>query len=191
MVVHKKGGKWRVCVDYTDLNEACPKDSFPLPCIDQIVDATTGHGILSFLDAFSRYHQIPMHPPHVEKTAFITPHGLYWYNVMLFSLKNVGATYQRMVTKIFRPLIGKSMEVYIDDMVVKSKECPDHTRNLQETFKLLRRHNMKLNLLKCTFGVNSGKFLSFMVMQRRIEANPIKLKAIMNSQTPASRKGVQ
>ena len=71
--VLKKGGKWQVCVDYTDLNEACPKDSFPLPRIDQIVDASAGHGILSFLDTFSSYHRIPMHPPDAEKTAFITP----------------------------------------------------------------------------------------------------------------------
>ena len=173
VAVLKKGGKWRVCIDYTDLNEACPKDSFPLPHIDQIVDAIIGHGILSFLDAFSRYHQIPMHPSDVEKMAFIAPHRLYYYNVMSFGLKNAGATYQRMVTKIFRLLIGKSMEVYIDDMLNKSKDCPDHTRHLQEVFKLLRKYSMKLNHLKCAFGVRSRKFPGFMVMQRRIEANPI------------------
>ena len=94
VVVPKKGNKWRVCVDYTDLNDACPKDSFPLPRIDQIVDASVGHGMLSFLDAFSGYHQIPMHPPDAEKTSFITPHGIYYYNAMLFGLKNAGATYQ-------------------------------------------------------------------------------------------------
>ena len=94
VMVPKKGGKWRVCVDYIYLNKACPKDSFPLPRIDQIVDATTGHVILSFLDAFSGYHQIPMHPPDVEKTTFITPHGLYYYNVMLFGLKNAGVTFK-------------------------------------------------------------------------------------------------
>ena len=191
VVVPKKGGKWLICVDYTDLNEACPKDSFPLPRIDQIMDATVGRGILLFLDAFSGYHQIPIHLSDEEKTTFITPHGLYCYNVMSFGLKNAGATYQRMVTRIFQPLIGKSMEVYIDDMLVKSKECPDHTRHLQETFELLRRHNMKLNLLKCEFEVNSGKFLGFVVTQRGIEANPIQLKTIMNSQTPTSRKGIQ
>ena len=191
VVVTKKGGKWRICVDYIDLNEACPKDSFPLPCIDQIVDATARHGILSFLDSFSGYQQIPMHPPDEEKTTFITPYGLYYYNVMPFGLKNAGATYQRMVTRIFLPLIGKPMEVYIDDMFVKSKECLDHTRHLQETFELLRRHNMKLNPFKCAFGVSSVKFMGFMVTQRGIEANPIQLKAIMDSQTPTSRKGVQ
>ena len=130
MVVPNKGGKWRVCVDYTDLNDACPKDSFPLPRIDQIVDASSGHGILSILDAFSGYHQIPMYPPDAEKTTFITPHGLFCYNVMSFRLKNVGATYQRLVTKLFRPLLGKTIEVYIDDMLVKSKEHQDHTTHI-------------------------------------------------------------
>ena len=101
VVVPKKGGKWRVCVDYMDLNEACPKDSFPLLNIDQIFDALAGHRILSFLDTFSGYHQIPMHLPDVEKTVFITPRGLYYYNVMPFGLKSVGATYQRLVAKIF------------------------------------------------------------------------------------------
>ena len=80
-------------ITYTDLNEACPKDSFPLPRIDQIVDATTRHGIMSFLDAFSGYHQIPIHQPNVEKKTFITPYGLYCYNVMPFGLKNAGVTY--------------------------------------------------------------------------------------------------
>ena len=163
VVLPKKGGNWRVCVDYIDLNEACLKDSFPLPRIDQIVDAIARHGILSFLDVFSGYHHIPMHPSKVEKTTFITPHGLYYYNVMPFGMKNTRVTYQRMVTNIFRPLIGKSMEVYIDDMLVKSKERPDHTRHLQETFELLRRHSMKLNPLKCVFDVSSCKFMGFMI----------------------------
>ena len=131
LVVPKKCGKWRVCVDYTDLNEACLKDNFPIPQIDHIVDALAGHGMLSFLDAFLGYHQIPMHPPNTEKTTFITPHGMFCYHVMPFGLKNVGTTYQRLVTKMFRPLLRKTMEVYIDDMLVKSKERPDHAGHLQ------------------------------------------------------------
>ena len=130
VVVPKKGDKWRVCVDYTDLNEACPKDNFPFPRINQIVVVSTGHGMLSFLDALSGYHQIPMHPSDAEKTSFITSHGLFCYNVMLFGLKNVGATYQRLVTKMFRPLLGKTKEVYIDDMLVKSKERLNHAEHL-------------------------------------------------------------
>ncbi|RVX19372.1 Transposon Ty3-I Gag-Pol polyprotein [Vitis vinifera] len=106
VMVPKKGGKWRVCVDYTNLNDACPKDSFPLPRIDQIVDVTSGHEVLSFLDAFFGYHQIPMAPDDEEKTSFITPHGLCCYRVMPFGLKNARATYQRLMTKIFKPLIS-------------------------------------------------------------------------------------
>ena len=165
-------------MDYTDLNDACPKDSFPLPRIDQIVDASAGHGILSFLDTFLGYHQIPMHPPDAEKTSFIKPYGLYCYNVMPFGLKNVGATNQRLVTKMFRPLLGSTMEVYIDDMLVKSKQRQDHVTHLQHVFDLLREYGMNLNPLKCASGVSAGKFLGFMVTQRGIEANPQQLKAI-------------
>ena len=163
VVVPKKGGKWRVCVDYTDLNDAYPKDSFLLPRIDQIVNASSGHGMLSFLDAFSGYHQIPMYSPNAEKTAFITPHGLFCYNVMPFGLKNAEATYQRLVTKMFRPLLDKTMEVYIDDMLVKSKKRLDHTTHLQEAFDLLRAYDMKLNPLKFAFEVSTSQFLGFMV----------------------------
>ena len=99
-----------------------------------------------------------MHPPNAKKTAFITPHGSYCYYVMPFGLKNVGDTYYRLVTKIFRPLMEKIMEVYIDDMLVKSKEHFDHMQPLQETFKLLDTHDMKLNPLKCAFEVSTGKF---------------------------------
>ena len=92
VVVPKKGGKWRVCVDYTSLNDPCPKDNFLLPRIDQIVDASSGHGMLSFLVAFSGYHQILMYPSNAEKIVFITPHGLFCYNVMSFRLKNAEVT---------------------------------------------------------------------------------------------------
>ena len=191
VVVPKKGNKWRVCVDYTDLNDACPKDNFPLPRIDQIVDASTEHRMLSFLDAFSGYHQIPMHPPDAKKTSFITPNGLYCYNVMPFGLKNAGATYQRLVTKMFRPLLGSTMEVYIDDMLVKSKQRLNHAAHIQHTFDLLREYGMKLNPLKCAFKVRAGRFLGFMATQRGIEANPAQLKAILQSPAPSSKKGIK
>ena len=105
-------------------------DSFPLSHIDQIVDFAAEHEILSFLDAFSGYHQIPMHSPDAEKMIFITSHGLYCYNVMPFGLKNAGATYQRLVTEIFQPLLGNTMEAYINDMLVKSRELFDHIQHL-------------------------------------------------------------
>ena len=191
VVVPKKEVKWRVCVDYTNLNNACPKDSFPLPRIDQIVDSIAGQGMLSFLDAFSRYHQIPMGPADKEKTAFIMPHGLYCYKVMPFELKNASATYQRLMTKIFKPLVGSTVEVYIDDIVVKSKTRGEHALHLQEVFHLLRKYGMKLNPSKCTFGVSVGKFLGFMVSQRGIEVSPDQVKAVMETPPPRSKKELQ
>ena len=126
VVVKKKTGKWRVCVDFTDLNKACPKDPFPIPQIDQLVDATVGHPWMSFLDAFQGYHQMPLALDDQEKTAFVTFVGNYHYKVMPFGLKNAESTYQRMMTKMFEPQLGRSIEVYIDDMVVKSKVVSEH-----------------------------------------------------------------
>ena len=152
-----------MCVDFTDLNKACPKDSYPLPRIDQPVDSTTGHQLLSFIDAFSGYNQIKMDEADKEKTSFITSQGLFCYKVMPFSLKNAGATYQRLVNYMFRPQIGRNVKVYVDDMLVKSLDEERHLDDLQETFDTLRRHQMKLNPNKCVFGVSLGKFLGFMV----------------------------
>ena len=191
VMVKKANGKWRMCVDFTDLNKACPKDSFPLPSIDRLVDATAGHKILSFMDAFSGYNQIVMNPADQEKTAFITEEGLYCYQVMPFGLKNAGATYQRLVNRIFKNKIGKTMEVYVDDMLVKSPTMEQHLRDLEETFSDLRRYKMKLNPDKCAFGVEAGKFLGFMVSHRGIEANPEKVQAILTMPSPTSVKDIQ
>ncbi|XP_016652662.1 PREDICTED: RNA-directed DNA polymerase homolog [Prunus mume] len=120
VMVWKAKGGWRMCQDYTDLNKACPKDSFPLSRIDQLIDATAGHELLSFMDAYSGYNQIFMDLADSEHTAFIIDRGLYCYNVMPFGLKNAGATYQRLVNRIFTEHIGGIMEVYVDDMLVKS-----------------------------------------------------------------------
>ena len=102
VLVKKANGKWRMCIDFKKLNKACPKDSYPLPRIDQLVDATSGHELLTFMDAFSGYNQIGMAPEDEEKTAFITNRGLYCYRVMPFGIKNTGTTYQRLVNKIFK-----------------------------------------------------------------------------------------
>ena len=121
-----------MCVDFTNLNNAYPKDNFPLPIIDQLVDSTAGHKLLTFMDAFSGYNQIQMAEEDYEKT------GLYCYRVMPFGLKNIGATYQRLVNQMFNKQIGRNIEVYVDDMLVKSKEEEDHLDDLKETFNTLR-----------------------------------------------------
>ena len=159
VVVKKKSEKWRVCVDFTDLNKACPKDPFPMPRIDQLVDVTTGHPRMSFLDAFQGYHLITLAVDDQEKTAFLTLVRNYHYKVMPFGLKNTGSTHQRMMTRMFESQLKKSIEAYIDGMVVKSKVASEHVRDLRDIFEILRRHKLRLNASKCSFGVGSGKFL--------------------------------
>ena len=133
VLVKKANGKWRLCIDFTDINKACLKNSFPLPRIDLIVDATAGHELLSFMDAFSGYNQISMDPDDQEKTSFVTAQGTYCYRVMPFGLKNAGATYQRLVNRIFQKQIGTTMEVYIDDMLVKSTTDELHISHLRRS----------------------------------------------------------
>ncbi|XP_059669203.1 uncharacterized protein LOC132314344 [Cornus florida] len=143
------------------------------------------------MDAYSGYNQISMYTSDREKTAFITDRGLYCYKVMPFGLKNAGATYQRLVNAMFKHQIGRNMEVYVNDMLVKSLKAEDHLTDLQETFEVLRSHKMKLNPSKCAFGVSSGKFLGYMVSRRGIEANPKKIRAVIDMRSPRSTKDLQ
>ena len=184
MMVKKNNGKWQVCVDFTDLNKTCPKDLFHMPRIDQLVNATVGHPRMSFLDAFQGYHQIPLALGDQEKTAFVTSTGNYHYKVMPFGFKNTGSTYQRMMTRIFKPQLSKSIEIYIDDMVVKSKVASEYVGDLENIFEILRKHKLRLNNSKYSFGVGSSKFLDYMVTHRGIEVNPNQIKATNSLQPP-------
>ena len=191
VVVRKANGKWRLCIEFTDVNKACPKDPFPLPRIDQIVDSTAGCDLLSFLDAYSGYHQIFMAEEDEEKTAFFTPCGTYCFVRMPFGLKNVGSTFARVVHVAFEPQIHRNVEAYMDDIVVKSKDKATLIQDLDETFANLRKINLKLNPEKCVFGVPSGKLLGFFVSQRGIEANPDKIRAIEQIEAPKRVKDVR
>ena len=150
-----------------------------------------GHPRMNFLDAFQGYHQIPLALDDQEKKAFITPVGNYHYKVMPFGLKNASSTYQRMMTKMFEPQLGKNVEVYIDDMVVKSKLVSEYLTNRTSIFEILRKHKLRLNASKCSFGVGSGKFLGYMVTHRGIEVNPDQIKVINNLQPPRNPNEVQ
>ena len=143
------------------------------------------------MDAFSGYNQIGMDEADQEKTSFVSSQCLFCYEVMPFGLKNARATYQRLVNHMFRPQIARNVEVYMDDMLVKSLDEGKHLDDLRETFNTLRRYNMKLNPSKCAFGVASGKFLGFMVSHRGIEANPEKIKAILDMKPPQNINEVQ
>ncbi|XP_050877297.1 uncharacterized protein LOC127081051, partial [Lathyrus oleraceus] len=189
--VPKKDGKVRMCVDYRDLNKASPKDDFPLPHIDTLVDNTAKFAVFSFMDRFSGYNQIKMDPEDMEKTTFITPWGTFCYKVMPFGLKNAGATYQRAMVTLFHDMMHKEIEVYVDDMIAKSQSEEDHIDHLQKLFEHLRKFRLRLNPAKCTFGVRSGKLLGFIVSQRGIEVDPDKVRAIQEMPAPRTEREVR
>ena len=193
--VKKKNGQIRVCVDFRDLNSACPKDDFLLPITEVMVDATTGHEALSFMDGSSGYNQIRMNPKDEELTAFRTPKGIYYYKVMSFGLKNAYATYQRAMQKIFHNVLYKYVECYVDDPVVKKKKRrEDHLVDLRFVFNYLRKYQLKMNPRKCAFGVTSGKFLGFIVRHRGIEIDQSKIEATQKMPEPKNLrelKGLQ
>jgi hypothetical protein len=191
VLVKKKNKKWRMCVEYTGLNKACPKDSFPLPRIDKIVDSTAGCETLCFLDAYSRYHQTAMCISDQLTTSFVTPFGTYCYKTMPFGLKNAGATFQGCMRHVFRDLIRHIIEDYIDDIMVKLKKTGDLVPNVTEVFAKLRQQGVKLDTEKCVFGVLRGLLLGFVMSERDIDANPEKILAIMDMGPILNSKGVQ
>ncbi|GJS50812.1 reverse transcriptase domain-containing protein [Tanacetum coccineum] len=191
VLVKKCDGSWRMCIDFKNLNSACPKDYYPLPNIDCKVEAVMGFKYKCFLDAYKGYHQIQMAKEDEEKTAFYTEQGTYYYTKMSFGLKNAGATYQRLVDSTFQNQIGRNLEAYVDDMVIKSKEEKSLLADIAETFGSLKTINMKLNPKKCSFGVEEGKFLGYMVTSEGIRANPKKTRAISDLQSPKTLKEMQ
>ncbi|XP_027936375.1 uncharacterized protein LOC114191403 [Vigna unguiculata] len=191
VMVRKSNGKWRMCVDFSDLNSVCPKDSYPLPSIDMLVDNASDCGLLSFMDAYSGYNQIGMHPEDEEKTAFMGEAATYCYRVMPFGLKNAGATYQRLMDRILKPLPKRKVQAYVDDMVVASTTAAAHAADLEELFVTINKYGLKLNPDKCVFGVKAGKFLGFLLTERGIETNPDKCAAILSMRSPTNVKEVQ
>lgn len=146
-MVKTSNGTWRMCVDFTNLNQACPEDFYPLPRIDQLVDSTSGPVMPSFMDAYSGNHQIHKHPANKKKTAFVTRCGVFNYVMMPFGLKNAGATYHRMVARVIESQRGRNLEVYVDKSIVKSVHVVEHVKDLEETFSSLRAFNHSLNPL--------------------------------------------
>jgi hypothetical protein len=129
-MVKKANGKWRMCIDFIDLNKACPKDEFPLPRIDSLVDAAATPKLRSLLDCYSGYHQIGMKKEDEPKTSFITPSGTYYYLRMPEGLKNAGGSFSRMTTKVLCSQIGRNVLTYVDDIIVKSTKQENHIADL-------------------------------------------------------------
>ncbi|GJW07993.1 reverse transcriptase domain-containing protein [Tanacetum coccineum] len=191
VIVKNHDGSWRMFVDFTNLNKACPQDCYPLPEIDSKVESLCGYPFKCFLDAYRGYHQIQMAKENEEKTAFHTPHEVYCYTKMPFSLKNAGATYQQLVDKVFEKQVGQNLEVYIDDLVIKSHTEAELLRDIEETFRTLRKINMKLNPKKCTFGAVEGMFLGYMIGPEGIKPSPEKIEVVLQLPPPWTVKEVQ
>ncbi|KAM1800683.1 hypothetical protein TB2_031681 [Malus domestica] len=186
----EKSGALRICIDFRNLNLATPKDEYTMPILDLLIDATANHAILSFMDGHAGYNQIFITEADVHKTAFRCPRalGTYEWVVMPFGLKNADAIYQRAMNTIFHDLIGTIIEVYIDDVVIKSKRRHTHLDDLRQAFLRIRQHNLKINPAKCAFGVSAGNFLGFLVHHRGIEVDENKARAIINAPPPTMKK---
>jgi hypothetical protein len=177
-----------MCIDFTDLNKAYPKDEFPLPRIDSLVDAIASLELMSLLDCYLGYHQIWMKKEDEPKTSFITPSGTYCYLRMPEGLKNARGSFIRMRAKVLHSQIGRKVLTYVDDIIVKSMKQKNHITNVQETFA---KAGLKLNPEKCVFGVKKSKFLGCRVSTKGIEANPSKMKAILRMEPPSTKKRAQ
>jgi hypothetical protein len=160
-------------VDFRNLNRATPKDEYPMLVAEMLINMAADNKILSFMDGNASYNQIFMALKDIHKTAFRVPGavGLFEYVVMTFALKNAGATYQRVMNYIYHDLIGKLVEIYIDDIVVKSTSTGGHLGDLRQVFERTRRFGLKMNPKKCAFRVSAGQFLGFLVHERGIEIN--------------------
>jgi hypothetical protein len=191
VMVKKANGKWRMCIDFTDLNKACPKDEFALPRIDSLVDAAASSELMSLLDCYSGYHQIWMKKEDEPKTSFITPSGTYCYLWMPEGLKNTGGSFSRMTARVLHSQISRNVLTYVDDIIFKSTKQENHIADLQEIFANFRQAGLKLNPEKCVFGVKKGKFLGCLVSTKGIEANPSKIEAILRMEPLSTNKGAQ
>jgi hypothetical protein len=176
--MNKKQGTIRVCMDFQNLNKACPKDNFPMPFIDQILDECAGREIFCFMDGFSGYNQIQIKPKGQHKMAFICPWGTFAYRKMPFGLKNDGATFQRAITFSFHDL-KHIVKAYLDDLAPHSRKRMDHVAHLQLVFERCHYYRIRLNPHKCIFCIRPCHLLGFLVSETGIMVDPLKVEAIL------------
>jgi hypothetical protein len=189
----KNTGKIQICMDFRNLNRATPKDEYPMPVVDLLINSASGNKVISFLDGNAGYNQIFMVKENVSKTTFRCPGfvGSFEWVIMTFGLKNAGATYQRATNLIFHDLLGVLMEVYNDDVVVKLVRIKYHMTDLKLSLERMKKYGLRMNLLKCAFGVTSGKFLGFVVHEHGIQIDPKKIESIGKIGEPLCKKDIQ
>jgi len=176
VIVRKKNGTIRLCVDFRNLNLACKKDNYPLPNMETMLQRVTGSRMMSLLDGFSGYNQVWVKKVDRHKTTFTTPWGTFEYIRMPFGLTNVGATFQRAMDYAFKGLIGKIIEIYQDDLTVFSKDGITHIGHLKQVFDRCREFGISLNPAKSVFGVTEGKLLGHIISKNGIKIDPEELR---------------
>lgn len=187
VVVPKKNGKLRICVDYRKLNAVTETDPFPLPFQDTLLDAVAGHQMYSFLDGLSGYNQILMSPEDRDKIAFVTEWGVYASNVMTFGLKNAPPTFQKWVQEVFAPFLTTFMRVFLDDFSVFGRMV-EHLSHLRMCFEKCRMARLSLNPAKCAFAVRRGILLGHIISEEGMQVDPRKVEVIQNAKSPKNIK---
>jgi hypothetical protein len=193
LVEKKNTEKIQICLDFRNLNRATSKDEYPMPVADLLIDSASGNKVISFLDGNAGHNQIFMVKEDVGKTVFRCPRfvGLFEWVVMTFGLKNVGATYQRAMNLIFHNLLRVLIEVYIDDMVVKSAGFEEHMTDLKLSLERMKKYGLRMNPMKCAYGVTSERFLGFIVHEHIIQIDPKKIESIGKIGELVCKKDVQ
>jgi hypothetical protein len=186
-------GKIQICVDFRNHNRATPKDEYLMPIASLLVDSASSNNVISFLEGNAGYNQIFMVKEDVSKTAFCYPGfvGLFEWVVTTFGLKNASATYQRAMNLIFHDLLRVLMEVYIDDLVVKSVGFKEHMTDLKLSLERMKKYGLWMILLKCAFGVTSGRFLGFVVHEHGKQIDPKRIESIGKIGEPVCKSDIQ
>jgi hypothetical protein len=191
VVVRKKNGGIRLCIDFRNLNLACIKDNYPLPNMETLLQRVTGSKIMSMLDGFSGYNQVLVRKEDQNKTTFTTPWGTFEYLRMPFGLLNAGATFQRAMDFAFHELMGKIIEIYQDDLTVFSKERDDHISHLRQVFERCRKYGISLNPAKSILGVDEGKLLGHIITKDGVKMDPKRVQPIQQVPLPQTKKALQ
>jgi hypothetical protein len=191
VVVRKKNGDIRLCVDFRNLNQLSLKDNYPLPNMEHLLQRVTGAGMISMLDGFSGYNQVLLKREDQLKTAFTMPLGTFMYLRMSFGLMNAGATFQRAMDFVFRDLLQKIIEIYQDDLTVVSKDRKDHLSHLRIVFERYRKYGISLNPKKSVFGIDEGKLLGHVASPGGVSIDPERVQSIKDVRPPINKKALQ